>query len=88
MSVKPIGKRVLLKMLSSEEKTSGGIYIPAVAQEKTQEGVVVEIGNECDIDIKKGDCVVYDKYSGAQIKVQGEDLLLVKAEDILAVLNK
>ena len=88
MKIKPLGDRVLLKVSEGEQKTSGGIYIPQTAQEKTQEGVVVAIGDDKDaIKVKVKDRVMYDKYAGTSIKVNGEEQLIVKASDILAVIE-
>ncbi len=86
--IKPLGDRVLLKVTMSEEKTAGGIYIPPAAQEKTQEGIVVEVGDMSDvIKVKKDDKVIYDKYAGTQISINGEDHLILKHDDILAVVQ-
>ena len=88
MNVKPLGDRILIKIKESETKTAGGIIIPQTAQEKTQTGVVVAVGTDKDvIKVKEGDEVMYDKYAGTQIKVQGADHLIVKMSDILAVLE-
>ena len=86
MKLKPLGDRVLLKVQESEQKTAGGIYIPQTAQEKTQEGVVVAVGDDKDaIKVKVKDRVMYDKYAGTTITVDGVEQLIVKASDILAV---
>ena len=87
MAIKPLGERILIKIKSSEEKTAGGIVIPETAQEKTQEGIVVSVGDSPDIKVKKGDVVIYDKYAGTQIKIDEKDHLILKLEDILAVIN-
>jgi chaperonin GroES len=87
MAVKPLGDRILLKVLLSEEKTTGGIYIPATAQEKTQEGVVVAVGDSEDIKVKVNDKVIYDKYAGTQIKIDGVEHLIVKIEDVIAIVK-
>jgi chaperonin GroES len=88
MNVKPLGDRILIKIKESETKTAGGIIIPQTAQEKTQTGVVIAVGTDKDvIKVKEGDEVMYDKYAGTQIKVQGADHLIVKMADILAVLE-
>ncbi|MDH5680749.1 MAG: co-chaperone GroES [Spirochaetota bacterium] len=87
MNVKPLGDRVLLKVMMQEEKTSGGIYIPATAQEKTQEGIVVAVGDSEDIKVKIDERVIYDKYAGTQIKLENEEHLIVKMDDIIAVLG-
>ena len=87
MKIKPIGDRVLVKMEEVEEKTAGGIFIPQTAQEKTQTGVVIEIGDDKDaITVKKGDKIMYDKYAGTTVTIEGEDHLIMKMPDILAVI--
>jgi chaperonin GroES len=89
MKIKPLGDRVLLKVAESEQKTAGGIYIPQTAQEKTQEGIVLAVGDDKDaIQVKVKDHVIYDKYAGTTIQVEGEDQLVVKMSDILAVIEK
>jgi chaperonin GroES len=70
-----------------ETKTAGGIYIPQTAQEKTQEGVVLAVGEHEDIKVKVKDRIIYDKYAGSTIKVDGEEQLIVKMSDILAVIQ-
>jgi chaperonin GroES len=88
MNVKPLGDRVLVKIKESETKTAGGIIIPQTAQEKTQTGIVVAVGTDTDaIKVKAGDEVMYDKYAGTQIKIDGAEHLIVKMSDILAVLQ-
>ena len=88
MKIKPLGDRVLLKVAEGEQKSSGGIYIPETAQEKTQEGVVIAIGDDKDaIKVKVKDRVMYDKYAGTTIKVNGEERLIVKGDDILAIIE-
>jgi chaperonin GroES len=88
MKVKPIGDRVLVKLEETEEKTSGGIYIPQTAQEKTQVGKVVAIGDDKDaIQVKVGQKIMYDKYAGTTIKVDGEEQLILKMADILAIIE-
>ena len=87
MKIKPLGDRILLKVVEAEQKTSGGIYIPQTAQEKTQEGQVVAVGDDEEIKVKVDDKVVYDKYAGTTIKVDGDDHLIVKNADILAVVE-
>ncbi|MDH7484124.1 MAG: co-chaperone GroES, partial [Spirochaetales bacterium] len=84
MTVKPLGDRVLVKIKESETKTAAGIIIPQTAQEKTQTGVVVAVGTDTDaIKVKVGDEVMYDKYAGTQIKIDGAEHLIVKMSDIL-----
>ncbi|MCK4540808.1 MAG: co-chaperone GroES [Spirochaetales bacterium] len=88
MKIIPIGDRVLVKAEEVEEKTSGGIYIPQTAQEKTQSGIVVEIGDDKDeIKVKVGQKVMYEKYAGTTIDVDGTDHLLLKMSDILAIVK-
>ena len=87
MKIKPLGDRVLVKMVEGETKTAGGLYIPQTAQEKTQEGVVLAVGDDESIKVKAKDRVLYDKYAGSTIKVDGEEQLIVKMSDILAVIE-
>lgn len=88
MKVKPLIDRVLVKVQESETKTAGGIIIPQTAQEKTQTGLVVAVGTDKDvIKVKEGDKVMYDKYAGTQIKIDGVEHLIVKMSDILAVIE-
>ncbi|MCL1954978.1 MAG: co-chaperone GroES [Spirochaetes bacterium] len=88
MKVKPLLDRVMVKLEKNEAKTAGGIIIPDTAQEKTQQGVVVEIGDDKDvIKVKPGQKVMYDKYAGTQIKIDGEEHLILKMSDIIAVVE-
>ncbi len=87
MAIKPLGERILIKIKTSDEKTAGGIVIPQAAQEKTQEGIVESVGDSPDIKVKKGDVVIYDKYAGTQIKIDDIEYLILKNEDILAVVK-
>lgn len=88
MKLKPLGDRVLVKVQMSESKTAGGIIIPQTAQEKTQEGVVVAVGTDSDvIKVKENDKIMYDKYAGTQVKIDGIEHLIVKMQDILAVIE-
>lgn len=88
MKIRPLLDRVLLKPTEAEEKTAGGIYIPATAQEKTQEAKVVAVGDDKEkIKVSVGDTVIYDKYAGTQIKINSEEHLIVKASDIIAVIE-
>jgi chaperonin GroES len=88
MKIKPIGDRVLVKMEEVEEKTASGLFIPQTAQEKTQTGTVEAIGDDKDvITVKKGDKVMYDKYAGTNVTIDGKEFLLVKMQDIMAVIE-
>jgi chaperonin GroES len=92
--IQPLGDRVLIQPLEAEEKTKGGIILPDTAKEKQQEGKVmaagkgrVEDGKTIALEVKVGDKVLYGKYSGTEIKVDGEEMLIVKEEDILAIVK-
>ena len=95
MKVTPLGDRVLVKPLEAEAKTRGGIILPDTAKEKPHEGKVVAVGKGRvseegklqPLEVKAGDKVLYGKYSGTEIKVDGEDHLIVKEEDILAIIK-
>ena len=85
MTIKPLGDRVLVKVEEADQKTAGGIYIPDTAQEKTQNGVVLAVGDDEEISVKVDDKIIYDKYAGTSVKVNDEEQLILKAADILAV---
>jgi len=88
MKVKPLADRVMVKLERTEAKTSGGIIIPDTAQEKTQVGLVVAIGDDKDvIKVAVGQKVMYDKYAGTQVKVDGVEHLILKFADILAIID-
>jgi chaperonin GroES len=88
MKIRPLGDRVLVKVEEVEEKTAGGIFIPQTAQEKTQIATVAAIGDDKDvITVKVGDKIMYDKYAGTSVKVDGSDHLLLRMADILAVVE-
>ncbi|PKL08104.1 MAG: co-chaperone GroES [Spirochaetae bacterium HGW-Spirochaetae-7] len=95
MKVSPLGDRVLIKVQEGDTKTAGGIIIPQTAQEKTQTGVIVAVGHGVRddagklvaLEVKVGEKVMYDKYAGTQIKIDGADHLIVKFSDVLAVIE-
>jgi len=87
MKVKPLADRVIVKLEKTEAKTAGGIIIPDTAQEKTQQGVVVEIGDDEAIKVKAGQKVMYDKYAGTQVKINGEEHLILKMADVIAIVE-
>ncbi len=88
MKVTPLADRVLVQIEKTESKTASGIIIPDTAQEKTQIAVVVAIGDDSEkIKVKPKMRVMYDKYAGTQIKLDGEDCLILKAEDIIAIIE-
>ena len=87
MKIAPLGERVLIKILKQEDRTSAGIYLPETAKEKPQEGEVVALGPDVDEDetpLSVGDVVMFPKYSGTEVKIDGEEHLLIDAGDILA----
>ncbi len=96
MNIRPLQDRVILKRVKEEEKTKGGIFIPDTAKEKPIEGEVVAVGNGKvledgtvqKVDVKIGDRVLFGKYSGTEVKLDGEERLIVREDDILAVLEK
>ncbi len=95
MGFKPLHDRVLLRRVGEEEKSAGGIIIPDTAQEKPSEGVVVAVGSgvRADdgsvraLDVKEGDQVLFGKFGGTDVKVDGEDLLILRETDILGVVE-
>jgi len=90
MKVKPLGDRVMVKLEKNEAKTAGGIIIPDTAQEKTQTGTVTAVGSGTEKDpitVKTGDKIMYDKYAGTQVKIDGEEHLIVRMSDIIAVVE-
>ena len=88
MKIKPIGDRVLAKVQLAETKTAGGLIIPDTAKEKTQEAVVLAVGDDSEnIKVKVKDRIIYDKYAGTVIKIEGEEQLILKMSDIIAVIE-
>ena len=95
MAFRPLHDRVVVKRLEGEEKTKGGIIIPDTAKEKPQEGKVIavgpggreESGRLTPLDVKVGDRVLFGKWSGTEVKVDGEDLLIMKESDIMGVVG-
>lgn len=89
MSVKPLSDRVLVLPNSAEEKTAGGLFIPDTAKEKPLSGKVVAVGpgtKEVEMEVKVGDQVLYGKYAGQELSVDGTDYLIMKQADILAII--
>jgi chaperonin GroES len=94
MKVRPLHDRILLKRIEEKESVKGGIIIPDTAKEKPQEAVVVSIGNgkilengtKLKLEVKEGDHVLFGKYSGSEIKVDGEEYLIVREDDVLGIL--
>jgi chaperonin GroES len=96
MSFRPLGDRVLVKRVEEEAKTKGGIIIPDTAKEKPQEGEVLAVGpgardengKRVELDVKAGDRILFGKWSGTEVKIDGEDLIIMKESDILGVVDK
>ncbi|GAB1484726.1 co-chaperone GroES [Treponema sp.] len=88
MKITPLADRVMVKLEKNEAKSAGGIIIPDTAQEKTQTGLVVAIGDDKEvIKVKVGQKVMYDKYAGTQVKVDGVEHLVLKMADIIAIIE-
>ncbi|MEW6413232.1 MAG: co-chaperone GroES [Candidatus Zixiibacteriota bacterium] len=96
MQVKPLADRVIVKPFEEQEMKKGGIIIPDTAKEKPMEGQVIEVGpgriNEegkrIDLEVKKGDRVLYGKYSGTEVSIEGEEFLIMRESDIYAIINR
>jgi chaperonin GroES len=96
MKVRPLHDRILIKRVAEEQKTSGGIIIPDTAKEKPQEGRVIAVGNGkvtdegklIPLEVAVGDRILFGKYSGSEITLDGEEHLIIREEDVLAVLGK
>jgi chaperonin GroES len=95
MKIRPLQDRILVKRLAEEEKTKGGIIIPDTAKEKPAEGKVVSVGNgklnddgkRIPLEIKKGDSILFGKYSGTEVTVDGNEYLIMREDDILGVIE-
>lgn len=95
MKLKPLHDRIVVEAAAKEEKTAGGIILPDTAQEKPQRGTVLAVGpgkrldsgQLAPVDVKKGETVLYGKYSGTEVTVEGTDYIILRAEDVLAVVE-
>ncbi|MBY5569737.1 co-chaperone GroES [Rhizobium leguminosarum] len=95
MSFRPLHDRILVRRVDSEEKTKGGIIIPDTAKEKPQEGEVIAVGPGArdeagqiqPLDVKPGDRILFGKWSGTEIKINGEDLLIMKESDVMGIIE-
>jgi chaperonin GroES len=95
MKIRPLHDRVIVQRLEEEEKTKGGIIIPDTAKEKPQEGKVIAVGSgkvlengtKTTLDVKVGDKILFGKYSGTEIKIEGEEFLMMREDDILGVIE-
>ena len=93
MKLRPLHDRILVRRLEAEESVKGGIIIPDTAKEKPQEGVVIAVGNgkilengtRLEMSVNEGDHILFGKYSGTEVKIEGEELLILKEDDVLAV---
>lgn len=96
MKIRPLQDRIVVKRVEEEEKTSGGIIIPDTAKEKPMEGKVVAVGRGkvsedgklMPLDVKKGDRVLFSKYAGTEVRIEGEEHLIMREEDVLGVIEK
>ena len=95
MKLKPHHDRILIKIIEESEKTKGGIIIPDTAKEKPSEGEVVAVGpgiinkdgKRNPLEVKPGDKILFSKYSGDEVKIDGKDLMIIKEEDVIGILN-
>ena len=95
MKIRPLQDRIIVKRLDEEEKTKGGIIIPDTAKEKPQEGKVIAVGNgkvtddgkTVSLEVQKGDRVLFSKYSGTEVTLEGEEHLIIREDDVLAILE-
>ena len=96
MKLKPLGDRIVVKVLEREEKTKGGLFLPDTAKEKPTEGEVVAVGTgkildngqKQPVEVKVGDRIIFSKYAGTEVKVDGEDLVIFSERDVLAIIEK
>ena len=96
MNLKPLGDKIVVKVLTREEKTKGGIVLPDTAKEKPTEGEVMAIGTgkilengqKLPLEVKVGDRVIFSKYAGTEVKVDGEELVIFSERDVLAIIEK
>ena len=96
MNVRPLHDRLIVQRIEEKETVKGGIIIPDTAKEKPQEGKVIAVGNgkilengtKVPLDVKAGDKILFGKYSGTEVKVDGEELVLLREDDVLAVFTK
>ena len=96
MNIRPLGERIVLKVLESEEKTKSGIVLPDTAKEKPQMGEVLAVGNgrildngqKVALEVKPGDKVLFAKYAGTEVKLDGEEYMVLKESDVLAIVNQ
>lgn len=96
ITIKPLEDRIVIRQVDSEEKTASGLYIPDAAKEKPQEGEVLAVGpgrvddngNRVPVDVKVGDHVIFSRYGGTEVKFDGEELQILSARDVLAIVER
>jgi len=95
MNIKPLGDRVVIKVLENEETTKSGIVLPGTAKEKPMQGEVLAVGSgelvdgkRVPLELKVGDRVIYSKYAGTEVKIDGEEYLILRQNDVLAIVEK
>jgi chaperonin GroES len=96
MEIKPLQDRVIIKRLEEEQKTAGGIIIPDTAKEKPQQGKILAVGpgkvldsgTRLEMTVKEGDVVLFGKYSGSEVKIDGDEVLIMREDDILGIITK
>jgi chaperonin GroES len=96
MKIKPLQDRVIVKRMEEEQKTAGGIIIPDSAKEKPQQGKILAVGpgkvleggTRVDMTVKEGDLVLFGKYAGSEVKIDGEEVLIMREDDILGIIKK
>jgi len=95
MKIKPLGDRVVVELLEEEEKTKGGIVLPDTAKEKSQKGKILAVGpgrildngQRVSLEVKEGDKVLFAKYGGTEVQLEGKELMILQERDVLAILN-
>ena len=96
MNLKPLGDRVVVEHVEQSDKTTGGVFLPDTAKEKPPEGIVRAVGSgrtldngtKVAMDVKAGDRIIYSKYSGSEVKVDGKEYLIISEKDVLAIVDK
>ncbi len=96
MKIRPLGDRILVKRIEEDEKSKGGIIIPDTAKEKPQEGKVVAVGKGkmledgkvVPLEVKEGDRILFGKYAGSDVKIEGEEFLIMREDDVLGIIQK
>jgi len=94
MNIKPLGDRIVIKVLEKEEKTKGGIVLPDTAKEKPQKGEVLAVGSgeiidgkKVPLEVKVGDKIIFSKYAGTEVKIDNEEYLILRQSDVLAIIE-